>query len=213
MARTGSRYRYNVSETNPISPKQIPPASAIDQIYENHRRTNGVNGRITWTEPLGNVKRGNFITIAYSGNYRRSRASKLVYDITRDSTAMPAPGINDVMASMMSDAGFRSLVRAYYGNDALTTSGVVLASILDYELGPELERTFNESLSNRFSNTYYDQAVQVGFRKVNKNYNLNVGFTVNPWPDLFDIRETTKIDVFDLMTREFVRRVKANSII
>ena len=36
---------------------------------------------------------------------------------------------------------------------------------------------------------------------------------VNPWPDLFDIRETTKIDVFDLMTREFVRRVKANSII
>lgn len=151
----------------------------IDQIYENHRRTNGVNGRITWTEPLGNVKRGNFITIAYSGNYRRSRASKLVYDITRDSTAMPAPGINDVMASMMSDAGFRSLVRAYYGNDALTTSGVVLASILDYELGPELERTFNESLSNRFSNTYYDQAVQVGLRKVNKNYNLNVGFTVN----------------------------------
>ena len=100
----------------------------IDQIYENHRRTNGVNGRITWTEPLGNVKRGNFITIAYSGNYRRSRASKLVYDITRDSTAMPAPGINDVMASMMSDAGFRSLVRAYYGNDALTTSGVVLAT-------------------------------------------------------------------------------------
>lgn len=31
---------------------------------------------------------------------------------------------------------------------------------------------------------------------------------VNPWPDLFDIRETTKIDVFDLLAREFVRRIK-----
>lgn len=38
MARTGSRYRYNVSETNPISPKQIPPASAIDQCDQPRNR-------------------------------------------------------------------------------------------------------------------------------------------------------------------------------
>ena len=31
---------------------------------------------------------------------------------------------------------------------------------------------------------------------------------VNPWPDLFDIRETTKIDVFDLLAKEFIRKIK-----
>lgn len=31
---------------------------------------------------------------------------------------------------------------------------------------------------------------------------------VNPWPDLFDIRESTKIDVFDLLAKEFLAKVK-----
>ncbi len=151
----------------------------IDQIYDNHRRTNGVNGRLTWTEPLGDAKRGNFLTLAYSGNYRYSRADKLVYDITRDSTAtQPAPGINAVMAEMVSDPNFRNYVRNEYGDDALT-DGLMLANIINFDLGPELERTFNESLSNRFRNAYYDQSLQVGFRKVNKKYSLNLGFTVN----------------------------------
>ena len=35
---------------------------------------------------------------------------------------------------------------------------------------------------------------------------------VNPWPDLFDIRESTKIDVFDLLAKEFIRKVKKNKI-
>lgn len=35
---------------------------------------------------------------------------------------------------------------------------------------------------------------------------------VNPWPDLFDIRESTKIDVFDLLAKEFLTKVKRNKI-
>jgi len=35
---------------------------------------------------------------------------------------------------------------------------------------------------------------------------------VNPWPDLFDIRESTKIDVFDLLAKEFLAKVKRNKI-
>ena len=31
---------------------------------------------------------------------------------------------------------------------------------------------------------------------------------VNPWPDLFDIRESTKVDVFDLLAKEYVNKVK-----
>ena len=31
---------------------------------------------------------------------------------------------------------------------------------------------------------------------------------VNPWPDLFDMRETTKIDVFNLLAKGFIQKIK-----
>lgn len=51
-----------------------------DQFSDNHRWNNRVQGRITWTEPLGNVKNGRFITAAYRINYQWSNSDKLVYD-------------------------------------------------------------------------------------------------------------------------------------
>ena len=40
----------------------------INQIYNNHRWNNGINWRLTWTEPIGDVKNARFITAAYRGN-------------------------------------------------------------------------------------------------------------------------------------------------
>lgn len=149
----------------------------IDQIYENHRKTNTVRGRLSWTEPLGNAANGHFLTLAYSGNYRFSKAVKSVYDITREGTE-PAPDINATMLDVVRDPNMRRYLKSNYG-DAPLTDGLVLADILDLELGSEIARTFNERLSNSFRNRYFDQSFQVGYRKVTSKLNLNLGFSVN----------------------------------
>lgn len=48
-----------------------------DQLDDNHTWNNAVNGRLTWTEPLGAAKNGNFLTLAYSLNYRWNNADRL----------------------------------------------------------------------------------------------------------------------------------------
>lgn len=51
-----------------------------DQFSTSRTLTNNVSARVSWTEPLGNVKNGNFLTVAYRFQYRWNDADKLVYD-------------------------------------------------------------------------------------------------------------------------------------
>lgn len=51
-----------------------------DQFADNHTWTNNLSARVSWTEPLGNPKNGNFLTFAYRFQYRWSNADKLTYD-------------------------------------------------------------------------------------------------------------------------------------
>ncbi len=59
---------------------QLEDLDAYDQYANNHTWSNTVNTRVTWTEPLGNVKNGNFLTVAYRLQYRWNNADKLIYD-------------------------------------------------------------------------------------------------------------------------------------
>ncbi|MDE6330825.1 MAG: outer membrane beta-barrel protein [Muribaculaceae bacterium] len=55
-----------------------------EQLYrylDNHTWGNTLQGRLTWTEPLGNVARGNFLTFAYNMKYQWSNADKLTYNL------------------------------------------------------------------------------------------------------------------------------------
>lgn len=51
-----------------------------DQYANNHTWSNTVSARISWTEPLGDVRKGNFLTFAYRFQYRWNNADKLTYD-------------------------------------------------------------------------------------------------------------------------------------
>lgn len=51
-----------------------------DQFADNHTWTNNVSARVSWTEPLGDVKKGNFLTFAYRFQYRWNDADKLTYE-------------------------------------------------------------------------------------------------------------------------------------
>lgn len=51
-----------------------------DQFSDNHTWSNQIQARATWTEPIGDVKKGRFLTFGYRFNYRWNNADKLVYD-------------------------------------------------------------------------------------------------------------------------------------
>lgn len=52
----------------------------MDQWTDNHTWNNNISARVSWTEPLGNVKNGNFLTFAYRFQYRWNNADKLTYN-------------------------------------------------------------------------------------------------------------------------------------
>lgn len=51
-----------------------------DQFETNNTLTNNISARLSWTEPLGDPSKGNFLTVAYRFQYRWNNADKLVYD-------------------------------------------------------------------------------------------------------------------------------------
>ncbi|MCH5346443.1 MAG: TonB-dependent receptor [Muribaculaceae bacterium] len=51
-----------------------------DQFSNDHTWSNTVSGRVSWTEPLGDVTKGNFLTFSYNARYRWNDADKLTYD-------------------------------------------------------------------------------------------------------------------------------------
>lgn len=144
----------------------------INQIYDNHQWSNNVQGRLTWTEPLGNIKNARFLTFSYNGQYRFNNADKYVYDLVAQATGTTAA--NSALLSMLGDPAFKQAVIKEYGSLAWTNP-TMLTQIVEDELQPEL----NEEQSNRFRNNYFNQSIQVGFKQVRDNYNLDVGAMVN----------------------------------
>jgi len=55
--------------------------SIIDQYIHQHTWNNRIAGRVTWTEPIGDVANGNFLTVGYNMSYRWNNADKDVYDV------------------------------------------------------------------------------------------------------------------------------------
>lgn len=51
------------------------------RFLDNHQWSNSIDGRFTWTEPLGNVANGNFLNLAYYISYKFNDADKLTYDL------------------------------------------------------------------------------------------------------------------------------------
>lgn len=109
---------------------------------DSHSWSNNVSARATWTEPLGDVKRGNFLQIAYNMSYRWNNSDKSTYDI-------PVP----------------ENLEAFRPSD--------LTSVPEGSI-------FSEQLSNSFRNNFMTQELQVGYKKVNKMYNLETGLVLSP---------------------------------
>ena len=51
-----------------------------DQYEFNHTWSDQAQARLSWTEPLGDPKKGNFLTFSYRAQYRWNNTDKMVYD-------------------------------------------------------------------------------------------------------------------------------------
>lgn len=112
------------------------------RLIDNKTFSNSVDTRLTWTEPLGDPAKGNFLTLAYRMRYQASNADKLTY----------------------------SLDPFIYNPDFNLSSP-------DEIIYPEF---YDPNLSDRFRNKFFTQEIQLGYRKVKKNLNLDAGILFSP---------------------------------
>lgn len=112
----------------------------IDQTANNRRKTHNVTGRISWTEPIGNVKNARFLEFSYRGNYRYTTSDKMVYDNDRDGI-WPAGTIiasewNEGLSNSFRNtfynqeiqAGFRQVRKAYNLNVGISVNSAMSKS-------------------------------------------------------------------------------------
>lgn len=69
---------------------------SYDQYSSNHTWSNNVSSRLSWTEPLGDVKNGRFLTFSYNINYRWNNADRNV-----DKSIASFPDGPDVMDNIL----------------------------------------------------------------------------------------------------------------
>ncbi len=112
---------------------------AYDQWADNHTWSNTVSARASWTEPLGDVSKGHFLTLSYNFSYRWNNADKLTYDYP-----------------------------------------ISFPEGWDGPIIIDPDPIYDPELSNRFRNDYMSQDVRLGYRRVTKNGNLNVGVSLVP---------------------------------
>ncbi len=83
-----------------------------DQYADDHTWSRQLQARVTWTEPLGNPAKGNFLEAAYNFSYRWNNADKLTYD-----HPVSFPGGWDADPVVGSDLIFNSDLSNRFRND------------------------------------------------------------------------------------------------
>jgi hypothetical protein len=139
-------------------------AEQEDSLYENYQRikyhtwSNTVGGRLSWTEPIGDVKKGNYIEVSYNMSYRWNNADKIVRNDPRE-----IPAISDSLRQRLEDLYWMTMSF----EDRL--SGV-----------SDLDMIIDSINSQQYRYDYFDQSIRLGYKKVNKNYTINAGISFNP---------------------------------
>ncbi|MBD5214188.1 MAG: outer membrane beta-barrel protein [Bacteroidales bacterium] len=147
-------YSYNLfRQWREINQAFEDSLDVYDQYTDNHNWSNQMSARLSWTEPLGDVKKGNFLTFSYNFQYRWTNADKLVYDRPVD--------LDDVVSL------------ANYQLEGVDYTVPMYA--VDYA-----DAMLSDSLSNRFRNDFFSQDIRVGYKKVMRDINFEGGISIVP---------------------------------
>lgn len=102
----------------------------IDQNNDTQRKTHSFTGRVSWTEPIGNIKNARFLEFTYRGNYRYSTSDKMVYDNTRDGewNERLSNSFRNTFYNQEFSAGFRQVRQAYNLNVGIAVNSAMSKS-------------------------------------------------------------------------------------
>ncbi len=115
-----------------------------DQLNDNHTWSDNVSGRLTFTEPLGNVKNGRFIKLAYRLNYRWNNADKNVYDHPIAIDPILGPVID--YTQEIFNPSLSNQFRNDYFNQNVRLSFQQITSALNLEAGISFVPTMSKSM-------------------------------------------------------------------
>ena len=135
----------------------VSDEDTYDQYTDNHQWSSRIGARLTWKEPIGDIKKALFWTLSYRMNYYFNNADKLVYDLT-------------------------SIYDPDETTKALAARGIVTNPVVARTLADDLSADYilDQDLSNRFRNDQFDQQIRVGIQQSTKKYRLNLGLSLDP---------------------------------
>ena len=112
----------------------------IDQTANNRRKTHNIMGRLSWTEPIGDIKNARFLELSYRGNYRYTTSDKMVYDNERsgiwpggtitnaDWNERLSNSFRNTFYNQEFSVGFRQVRKAYNLNVGLSVNSAMSKS-------------------------------------------------------------------------------------
>ena len=110
------------------------------RLLDNKNFSNSIEGRVTYTEPIGTAGSGNFIALSYRTRYQWNNADQLTYNLPFEDIPFYEINLNNIPP----------------------------------------HDDFDPLLSNSFRNKFFTQELQAGYKKVNKNLNLEAGLLFSP---------------------------------
>ena len=154
------RYLYNLSTDEEDSSDS--DWEAYQQMTDARTWSNTVAGRLSWTEPLGEASKGNFLTFAYRASMRWNNVDKHVHQLDAEEMTL-----DDVYRYTLTD-GTYNIPGPVWGDNTPV-------------LMPDL--------SSEYRYKYFNQEIRVGYKRVSKFYNLDLGLSLVP--QMSESRELT----------------------
>lgn len=158
--------------------------SLYDQYSDNHTWSNSVSARVTWTEPLGDVKKGNFLTFAYNFQYRWNNADKLTYDLPAYTEYEPS--LFHVVTDSLLNPELSNRFRNNYMNQDIRVGYKHISSKTNLEVGvsavPQMSKSIDliNSERNIPARHTWNVAPYMRYRyKMTKSRSLNIDYRGN----------------------------------
>ena len=154
--------------------------SLYDQYADNHTWSNTFSARATWTEPLGNAKKGHFLTLAYRFQYRWNNADRLTYDLPAYSDYDPY--LPHLVTDSMLNPELSSQFRNNYMNQDIRVGYKYVNSKTNLEVGvsavPQMSKSIDLINSDKnMERTTWNVAPFMRYRyKMTTSRSLNIDY-------------------------------------
>lgn len=150
-----SYYRYLYKLMASTDDSDDDDWEAYNQYTDSRTWRNNISGRLSWTEPLGDPSKGNFLTLAYRASMRWNNVDKHVSQL--DAESMSYDHV-DMFHYSLTDGDYE-IPAPIWGTNI-----------------PEIM----PDLSSEYRYKYFNQDIRVGYKKVAKMYNIDLGMSLVP---------------------------------